>query len=309
MGKDLEKRKEYDKKRRNSIKLQKAEKEAEEEEKRKKLREYQKAYHRAYRQMKKREKMAANENSVPNGAFITPKRNGGVTSVVPGNNEVSYENINLLKSRFADSSNAKKSSIASLKEVFFAMKDTADKAHDVVDKANNKEDEKDDLIAQLITGNIQNRFEETETRPDDMDMDIDIDLPPHQGQPEATPNSKPPPVPLFGSCASTSTNVPAYAKLTSSTGPPAGAPFGAAPTNGGWTFRANASTSTNAFDNVKLAPSTARAPTNGGWTFRANASTSTNVPAYAKPSTAPAPWAFPPAGAPPNGGFSFSGRK
>ena len=163
--------------------------------------------------------MAANENSVVNGASITPPRNGIVTSVVPpragsspfhsiGNNEVSDESLNLLKSRFADSSNAKKSNIASLERVFFAMKDTADKVHETVVKANDKEDEKDDLLVQLITGNT-----------------------------------------------------------------PAGAPFGAAPTN-------------------------------GGWTFRANASTSTNVPAYAKPSTAPVPWAFPPAGAPTNGGFT-----
>jgi hypothetical protein len=137
------------------MKAQKAQQqEAEEEEKNKRRAEKQRGYQRVHRQKKKieKEKLAAKENSVvDDGAFIAPPRNGGVTSGVPtragsspfhsiGNNEVSYESLNILASRLADSAKAKRSNIALLKEA--------------VEKANKKEDENNDKFFQLITGKM-----------------------------------------------------------------------------------------------------------------------------------------------------------
>jgi hypothetical protein len=164
----------------------------------------------------------------------------------------------MFETRLVNSAKAKRSNIALLKEA-------VDKIHETVDKANDNENENTDKFFQLLTGDNQNRFEETETRPDDMDIDR---------PPGATPNSKPPPVDDVDM------------KLTTPS---------TTPTNDGLTFGATASTSTDAPSkaSVPWAFPSAGAPTNSGLTFGATASTSTDAP-----SKATVPWAFPPAGAP-----------
>ena len=240
----------------------------------------QAANQRAYRKRKK-EKMAAiaNENSVVNGNHphtpprYPPLRAGSSPLHSIANNGVTLSDarLNMFETRLVNSAKAKRSNIALLKEAMNEAVDkiheTVDKMHEAVDKANDNETENTDKFFQLITGDNQNRFEETETRPYDMDIDH---------PPGATPNSKPPPVPVLAKSKRRRTNSPGDnvdMKFTTPSPSKASVP---------WAF-----------------PS-AGAPTNSGLTFGATASTDA-------PSKATVPWTFPPAGAPTFGATASDG--
>ena len=158
MARDLEKKRAYDR----EYRKKKFNKEK---------RKVKAAKQRAYRLKKKSEKMAANENSDVNGFPITPPLTPQrFTSVVHSragssplhsiaNNGVtnSDERLNMLETRLVNSAKAKRSHIALLKE-------TLDKFHETVDKANDQEDEATARFFRLIAGDNQNRFEKTEIR-------------------------------------------------------------------------------------------------------------------------------------------------